>query len=261
MIDVTIIYCNDERQVFMKAQMSELKLPYNISYFKARTPEDSVDWICSTSPASPKLQCCFRSHIEAMYSWYNKPVRAEYLLILEDDVCLLKTGIETRLQNIIQTYKQNSAIDYVSIGYLPNTLKHGMIHENTHKVLNRDDKTNMYWDFSKADFTIWGSQAQLFSADCILKITTLLRTNSANEIYGKVPNYLLSHRYHQNKTVHPTIDALLPLLFSQAIICPPLAIENSGPSSIHGEHITRENIWKLSETKGMLRLADYYSYN
>jgi GR25 family glycosyltransferase involved in LPS biosynthesis len=259
-IDVIVIYCNDERLTFMKNQLSELALPFSITYFKAYNPENSADWISKTSPASPKLQCCFRSHIEAMNSWYNRESRASYLLILEDDVCLLKSGIQTQLDAVIETYKTKPTIDYISIGYLPNTLSKGMLNENLHQAKMKDTTSNVYWDFSDADFTIWGSQAQLFSAKNISNILALLRVESADTIYTHIPNYLTRHRYHQYKTVHPTIDALLPLLFSQAIVCPPLAVENNSPSTIHAGQQTRENIWKLAETKGMLRLSDYYSY-
>jgi GR25 family glycosyltransferase involved in LPS biosynthesis len=196
-----------------------------------------------------------------MYLWFNRETRGDYLLILEDDVCLLKSGFQLRLEEVINTYKNNTSIDYVSIGYLPQTVSKGMIHENLHQAKMADITSNMYWDFSRANFTIWGSQAQLFSPTTISKIIELLRVNKADEIYTKIPLYLTQHKYQQYKAVHPTIDALLPMLFSQAIVCPPLAIENNSPSTIRAAgHLIRENVWKLAETAGMLRLSDYYSY-
>jgi GR25 family glycosyltransferase involved in LPS biosynthesis len=259
-IDIFVIYCNDQRLAFMKSQFSELHLPFDITYLKAYTPDDSADWISKTSPASPKLQCCFRSHIEAMHSWLSRTLRADYLLILEDDVCLLKTGFESKLQDIIQTYTRNPDIDYVSIGYLPTTLHHGTIHENCHILTSKDMKSNMYWGFSKAEFTVWGSQAQLFSAACIEKIISLLRVSSADDIYTTIREHVGRVGIFQNKTIHPTIDALLPLLFSQAIVCPPLAVENNSPSTIHAGKQTREDVWKLAELKCMLTLSNYFSY-
>jgi hypothetical protein len=56
------------------------------------------------------------------------------------------------------------------------------------------------------------------------------------------------------------IDALLPLLFSQAIVYPPLAIENREPSSIHKDSSRRLNGWQQADNESFIRLQDYYSY-
>ena len=62
---IYILCCNEERENFMRKQMEDLHITYPIKYFKAYTPENSQDWILKDT-INPKLQCCCRSHIEAL---------------------------------------------------------------------------------------------------------------------------------------------------------------------------------------------------
>ena len=117
-IDIYVIYCTDARMEFMKSQLESLCLPYAITYFKAETPETCPTWLAKC-PVPDKLQCCFKSHIEALKAWVRTNSSATNLLILEDDVCLLKDNFSSKLQQVLQTYSEHPTIDYVSIGYLP----------------------------------------------------------------------------------------------------------------------------------------------
>ena len=59
------------------------------------------------------------------------------------------------------------------------------------------------------------------------------------------------------------IDDLLPLLFSQGIVFPPLAVEQNAPSTVHDSASLldkRINDWKRAEKSGVFQLADYYSW-
>lgn len=255
--DIYIIYCNPERYTFMKTQMEALNIQ-SCTFVQASTPESSREWLGTNPSVNDKLKCCFKSHIDVMKMWLESSSRSDYLLILEDDVCLLKDDFVTKLRNIISIYSKTSDIDYVSIGYLPNTINKGLIHTHLQKYTNNEE--NMYWGVHKLDFTVWGSQAQLFTRSTIRKIVDLLYVNNADEIYTKISEYVKTNTVYQNKVIHPMIDVLLPLLFSQAIVCPPLAIENEMASTIHHDNSRRLTIWRMADKENMLKLGDYYSY-
>lgn len=260
-LDITIyvLWCKEERRSFIEQQLKSYNLPCRVVYFKASTPDDSVEYIIPDDPVIDKLQCCFRSHINALKDFIINNVEG-HILILEDDICLARNTLFENLATTLKRYKATPQIDYVSIGYLPITLRGDPIHTKLHMLTN--DGT-LYYDFSKADFTVWGSQAQLFSYKTAKRIVTLLHRRTGLEVKASVEEYLKTNRTYQNKAKYMMIDDLLPLLFSQGIVFPPLAIEQNTPSTIHDSTRLLEkriNDWKHSEKPGVFQLTDYYSW-
>ena len=253
---IYILWCNEERRQFIETQLEKFALSFRVVYFKASTPDDSADYLIRDDPVPPKLQCCFRSHIRALHHFVHNDVE-KHLLVLEDDVCLLRDNFVARLFETIDTYEKNPGIDYVTIGYLPATLSGLPLHTKTN-MLRQDG--GLYFDFSRADFTIWGSQAQLFSREVAKRMCELLHHSSGETIMEHVRRY--TGKTYQNKQKHLMVDALLPLLFSQAIVCPPLVVENNAPSTIHGgdSWVSRNESWLKAEAAGMFRLSDYYGW-
>jgi GR25 family glycosyltransferase involved in LPS biosynthesis len=255
---IYVIWCNEERKRFIETQLESMHLPFPVVYWKASTPEDSGDFLDSTSPVPPKLQCCFRSHVKALQHFVNSK-EGSHCLLLEDDVCILREGFLSKFHEALASYKANPRIDYVTLGYLPVTKANEALHTKL-EMLDKDG--NLYYNFTRADFTIWGSQAQLFSREAAARIVSVLHQPTAAAVLEAVEKRLTTHTSHQNKLKHVMIDALLPLLFSQAIAYPPLFVENNAPSTIHSASDThqRNETWLRAETAGMFRLADYYSY-
>ena len=252
---VYILWCNEERLAFMKTQVESMALPFPVVYFKASTPDDSRAFVDPASPVHDRLQCCFRSHVRALEDFTSNHASG-HCLILEDDVCFLREGFLDRFKAILTTYNATPQIDYVTLGHLPFTMKGEAVHTK------RDVLTHaggLYYDFSAADFTIWGSQAQLFSHKTAQSIVALLCRPTSREVLEAVTQHLKTNRSYQNKAPHVMIDALLPLLFSQAIAYPPLFVENNTPSTVQpGSPAERNDTWLRAETAGMFRLADYY---
>lgn len=255
---IYVIWCNEGRRQFIETQLASYNLPFSVIYFKAATPETSSDYIIKDSPVDDKLQCCFRSHINALHDFVSNK-SGGLVLILEDDVCLVRDNFLSKLTAIVNQYTRNTNIDYVSIGYLPLTLKSEPLHTKIH-MLQKDD--TLYYDFSKANFTIWGSQAQLFSYTTARRIVDLLHRSDGSLVLTAVDEHLKTHKSYQNKEPYTMIDALLPLLFSQGIVYPPLVVENNVVSTIHHSRFfdKRMNEWRLSEKTGVFQLADYYSW-
>jgi len=254
-MDVYVVTCNEVRKAFMKEQLDSMKI--SATYFHACTPETSKDWLSPDPRVIDKLQCCLRTHIEALYSWLQSSSNP-YILILEDDVCLLKEDFQLKLDNVVSLYEKHKDIDYVSIGYLPVTLGGSPLSE---KLVGRKQDETMYWDFDNAGYTVWGTQAQLFRRDVAQKIVNLLRQDTATKIVEVVKEHVKTHKTFQNKEIHPTADALLPFLFSQAIVCSPLAIEQYTPSTIFSADglESRYGNWRKAEAAGMFRFTDFYS--
>ena len=260
-LDITIyvLWCKEERRSFIEQQLKSYNLPCRVVYFKASKPDDSVEYITPGTAVIDKLQCCFRSHINALNDFITNNLGG-HVLILEDDICLAKHNLLENLAATLDRYKANPRIVYVSIGYLPMTLKGDPIHTKLHMLSN--DGT-LYYDFSKANFTVWGSQAQLFSYTIASDIVDILHRPTGLEVKASVEEYLKTHRTYQNKAKHMMIDDLLPLLFSQGIVFPPLAVEQNAPSTVHDSASLldkRINDWKRAEKSGVFQLADYYSW-
>jgi len=254
-----VIYCNDERLEFMKKQVSDLNLPYEFVYFKSYLPETNLEWeVKGDKFSSNKLQCCFRSHISAIKDFTEKYPNKKYVCVLEDDVCLLKEGFESKLEEVLNKYSQNKEIDYVSIGYLPTNPTGYLTRERLSLVKNQDNL--IYYEFDKG-FTIWGTQAQIFSKETSKKIVELLDRKTGKEVYDSVNKYVSKNEIKQNKQIYLTPDSLIPLIFSQGIVNPHLAIEGKFYSSIHAKQNSdfRQENWKTYSDMGYIKMSDYYN--
>jgi GR25 family glycosyltransferase involved in LPS biosynthesis len=250
-----VIWCNEERRNKVEQQLKTLKIPYTINYFKASVPENSQDYIIKGNEVPEKLQCCFRSHIRALQDFVVCYPDFKYILILEDDVSLTIHDFVGKLKDVIRCYEDTPDIDYVSLGYLPTTISNAPIHL---KLDALTCKGGVFYDFKRADFTVWGSQAQLFSFKKAKTIANVLFRNSGKLVLESVKDHLTKNSRFQNKELHLMIDALLPLLFSQAIVCPPLVIEDNSFSTIHGDNKDRIESWKKSEKAGMFSFKDFF---
>lgn len=257
-----IIYCNEERKNFMEKQMSDLKISYPIIYFKAFTPENSQDWVIKDDKINQneKLQCCCRSHIEILKDFNTR--EEEFLLILEDDVCLLKKNFESKLRKIMEIYKNNfENIDYISLGYIPTYLNLEPINSGF-KFYKKQEM--IYYDLSTLKTTIWGTQVQLFHKEKSKKIIQIIDNKSGTELLNSVINYSNKYGYKQDKHIYLSPDSILPFIFNQGIIESHLAIEkNFGcDTSIHikNEMQDRKNSWVIGHNEEMYTITDFYSY-
>lgn len=257
-LEIYIISCNEKRRIFMKQQMKALKINLPITYFDAYTPSNSKHWIRQNDRACDNIQCCVRSHIGALKQWFTTSTTS-YILVLEDDAQLLKDDFVYKLKKAIDIFKMHNDIDYVSVGYFP------VINSRTKKLVEKKDlgrkfDGDIYWDFKGLPFSIWGAQATLFKRDKVSIIIDTVNHENANKLFQIMENNIKSGTIFQNKAPGLSPDIIFPLLFSQAIVYPPIAIEKNiesswAPGAVMNERST--NFLKL-ESAGAIRLADYY---
>ncbi len=262
-IDIYIIYVSEERKQFLEKQFETLDLKLNIVYFKGCTPETSKDYlykgVSKWHTFIEKCQTGMLSHILAMKEWYDTSEK-QYILVLEDDVSLLKENFLERLTNVINIYNDNKDIDYVSIGYLPVFDKKSVPVKREN--LGRKNSGSVYWDFLHIGHFIWGCQAQLYEREKVKKITDILVQENANLLESAVETYLKTNRMHQMKYLAWGPDTIFTMLFSQAIVSPPLAIEKPLATTIGQEGYEKKRLADLLklEEHGLLSLKDYYSF-
>jgi GR25 family glycosyltransferase involved in LPS biosynthesis len=259
---IYIICCNTERENFVKNQMIDLKITFPIVYYKAFIPENSQEWLIKDDNEinyNEKLQCCCRSHFEVIKEFQSR--KEDFLLILEDDVCLLKENFESKLKDCIKIYKENyHNLDFLTLGYLPTTLSGDPFNLYFPFCTKKE---NIVYDFKKISNTIWGTQAQLFSREKIDKILKVIDKPNGKELLESVKNYISKNGYYQYKNIYVTPDSILPSLFSQGVVESHLAIEkNYGLStSVHDSEMKeRKNSWIIGEKAGMYIISDFYSY-
>jgi GR25 family glycosyltransferase involved in LPS biosynthesis len=258
-----IICCNDEREEFMKKQMIDLKITYPIVYFKAFTPENSQDWVIKNDEINnnEKLQCSCRSHIEVLKDFKKRD--EEFLLILEDDVCLLKENFQTKLEKYIEFYSKNyHIIDFLTLGYIPTDFNKN---PNSDYFQLCKKKENIYYELKNIKDTVWGAQAQIFSKSKIDTMLEVFDKKTAKELLESVNDFIKKNGRYQIKYIFLTFDSILPSIFSQGIVDSHLAVEkNFGvDTSIHRLEYTkveRKNSWIIGHNAKMYTITDFYSY-
>jgi GR25 family glycosyltransferase involved in LPS biosynthesis len=221
-IIIYIITTNKEREKIMTQMMTDLKLPYEYVIFQGHTPADSKDYLDYRHEKYNEpdtLICCSRSHISAIKSFADNHKNKEYLLVIEDDVRLLKENFVKELEQAIDLWEKHGEIDYLNIGYLP-----GKRSPSAHS-----DK-NLFWGLSAPRTGIWGTQAYLIKRSVAKQMAEVLFQPSAKKLYDAVLNYLYTVNKgvaNSNKVILLSPDHFIPICWRQGYIEPMLANEDA----------------------------------
>lgn len=213
-IQIMIICCNEERQVFQKQQMKDLELPFSI--VQGYTPAASKDYIAEKHPKNPEPDvqiCCLRSHIGAIDSFVKQFPTKQYCIIMEDDVVLTRTFLK-ELESIIQLWGTKE-IDIVSLGYLNPKTKFKC--KQTDGVLG--------WDI---DDLIWGTQCYIVKRAYAEELATLSLETNTNNLF----KVLRAKHMYSNKELRLYADVVITGFGRHGFVWPPIAIENEEFSSI-----------------------------
>jgi hypothetical protein len=184
---------------------------------------------------------------------FQKNSTEEFVLILEDDVCLLKEKFQDKLKKVIELYKNSyHMVDYVSIGYLPTDFNANPI--NIYFPFCKK-KENLIYELKHIKDTVWGTQAQIFSKNKLDNILAVIDKENGEEVLKSVEEYENKNGRYQDKGVFLSPDSIIPLIFSQGIIESPFAIEtNYGVgTSIHLLDKTKEDrkkSWQIGHHSG-----------
>lgn len=221
LIQVVIVCCTKERKEFQQKQMAELKLPWDIEFMDAFTPANSKDYMLDKDPNYPEFDgtlCCLRSHVAAM-DWFVQKTDKEYVLIIEDDIALLKQNFVKRVYEAIELWnKHKEDIDYINLGY-----------PKTNDCRGSQNDGILSWDFDTAH-QIWGTLILLFSRQTAENAVKLLHKSNTLDIRESIRTTTILPK--QRRYPRLQADALFPLFFKQAITVPTLGMEGKFASYI-----------------------------
>jgi GR25 family glycosyltransferase involved in LPS biosynthesis len=246
-IQIIVVSCCRKRKCRMKKMYSELKIPYDIEYFDAFTPENSKDYLNYANPETPendKLICCSRSHNEAINLFITKFPLKEIVLILEDDVIFIKNDFEKELENALDLWEKHPEIDFLNIGYLG----------KESKSLQSDEV--LRWGMDGPGGTLWGAQGYLIKRTVAIKMVKVLNQPTAKNLYDAVFTYLYTHNKgtaYSNKKILLSPDHYLSILWKQGYVYPMLVKEDTSVDS---------TIWKNSrqEVSWLRKTEDFYQH-
>lgn len=249
-IHVVVICCNEERKTFQKQQFATLRLPYDITYAQAYSPENSSSYIVDYDPEFPELDttlCCMRSHA-AVLEWFYHNTDSDYILVVEDDVTFVKTDLAKKIDHIIDLWETQTDIDYVSIGYLVNNTDG----KYPDAAYNKDE---LYW--GKQTPSVWGTQAYLVKRPVVKEMIAIFFQPNTKELRKHIDNTIRLRGKYTNRHERIQSDSLLAILFRQGFVRPMLAIEMPFASIIEKKD-TCDARWQQAINTGLICLSDFY---
>ena len=258
-IQIIVISGCEERKKDVIQQFNDIELSqdFDIHFIDAITPKNSsiqLKPVHKRVPEKPGTLCCFLSHTKAM-DWYITNSKLPYLLLLEDDCAIVKSGFKTKLLSLIDSFSFNE-FDYISLGYHPTSIQ---IEYFKNPLTKRSN--NVYWNLYKIrGYCLWGTQAQLFPRTTVESLVNIYKKQSFDETWKSISSYLLTNPEYNFNDIRIQIDALNSLIKHQALVFPPLVIEMRNNKSLISN--TSDNLlWKRGEEKGLYSLTDFYSWD
>jgi GR25 family glycosyltransferase involved in LPS biosynthesis len=251
-IHIVVICCNEERKTFQKQQFHALKLPYDVTYAHAYSPESSKSYIVDYDPEYPEPDttlCCMRSHA-AVLSWFYHNTTSDYVLVVEDDVTFRTDDLVNKIDRVIDLWSKHSTeIDYVSLGYLINNTPDGSYPDAAHN----DDV--LRW--GKQMPSVWGTQAYLVERSVVKQMIDVFYQPNTRDLRKKIEDTIRLRDKYTNRHERIQSDSLLAILFRQGFVVPMLAIEMPFQSIIETTYMG-DIRWTKAIEKGTIVLSDFY---
>lgn len=260
-IQIIVVSCNEERKRLVTNQFKELGITIPYTFFDGYTPATSKEYLVDKHPTAPEFdttQCCMRSHAGALHHYVTHYPESQFVLILEDDACLVRS-FEAELYQVMNRWLNHiSEIDFVSIGYqLANT------DSGKHTSLCSD--SNLYWNLSGTDGTgnVWGAIGYLVKRSAALSMASVLHKPTSKELRESIDKFLREDRkgmQFANKIQRNQSDVLMSVGWRQAVVFPLLAIEMPIESTISpGVNNTSNGIWENVFRLGSRKRDEFYS--
>jgi len=230
-IQIVVVTCSESRKTAMKTQLDNLALPYPYAFFDGYTPATSKDYIVdyfkcppnTLRPIKPEKDttlCCFRSHVGALDFFLRTFPDKEYVLILEDDVSLLRT-FSKELETVMNLWASHKdTIDYVSLGYNPGR------HEGPHGSLFSDGV--LRWGLDCPNGDVWGCMAYLMNRGVAADMVSVLHQPTTRDVRESVAKRLATIREGRGYTyrhIRVQSDNLRGMLWRQAFVYPMMTVE------------------------------------
>jgi GR25 family glycosyltransferase involved in LPS biosynthesis len=244
-----IISATEERKQKMEEQFARLELKSQINkyYLEASMISNSTEYLKGYPHETTfKYICCARSHFRAIEYAANSCDKFEFSIILEDDVAFSKENFLEMIEELIQNWSNYENRKMISIGWVPCD-KYAYFLNRTKMKLNFESKpeTKLIIDLYTP-----GLQGYIVKNNDMVPWVKVLIHPTFIDLYNKLKNiqYLTMML---NKLGVPrgrpdeftSIDVFLNILFKQAIVFPPLLIEQNIPSLLG--HKNKENYWDI----------------
>lgn len=245
-----IISATEERKQKMEQQFADLELKSQINkhYLEASMISNSTEYLKGYPHETVfKYICCARSHFRAIEYAANSSDKFEFSIILEDDVAFSKENFLEMVEELIKNWSKYGNRKMISIGWVPCEIKYN-------DFLNRK-KMNLQFE-SKPETSLIidlycpGLQGYIVRNSDMVPWVKVLIHPTFIDLYNKLKNiqYLtmmliklgVPRGRHDEFT---SIDVFLNILFKQALVFPPLLIEQDTPSLLG--HKNKENFWDI----------------
>jgi len=243
-ICIVVLSVNKERENWMRKQIQDLKIPFQVEFFQGFTPETSKDYLLSKEEnevARNSTICITRSYAALFNEWSNK--NYDYLITLEDDVLLSKDFVK-QVESTIEAWKQHPSLEFVTLGV---NLSFDPLELDETKC-----SQNLYYENIPSN---WGAMAMMFTPTTVNAAAKALHFQTVKEVKESLYTFK-SKKLYRNRALYVQIDAILPTIFKQGILYPPIAVESSNfISSKNGEQNTNQG---LAKNHPLLRLDTFY---
>ena len=241
MFMIMVITMNEERKLFMKTQLEELQIEVPVFFIDATTPANSPNYLdhsmVMTKGAEKYFfgqQCCTRSHVLCAKRFIEEFPHVPYLLVLEDDVCILKTGFVEEIKKVAAIYESNSDLGYLSVGYFPPlTDDCSDIQHNFEKHFVHDK--NVYWRMEKTRPRIFGTQGCFYNQVAAKKLCDVLDKPTAALALKSLDEHIRVNEVYSDMDAFIHADTALNIVLRHGMVWPPLVVESPSMES---------NIWE-----------------
>jgi GR25 family glycosyltransferase involved in LPS biosynthesis len=240
----------------MKTQLDMLALPYPYTFFDGFTPANSKEYMVDRLEVAHEYDttlCCFRSHVGAIDFFVRMFPDKQHVLILEDDVFLLRT-FSKELETVMKLWAvHKDEIDYVSLGYNPGR------HEGPHGSLFSDGV--LRWGLDCPNGDVWGCMAYLMNREVAADMVSVLHQPTTTAVREAVSNRLKTMpggRGYTKRHIRVQSDNLPGMLWRQAFVFPMMTIEAPLESIISpGDTNDRNGLWDKVFREGRRREEFY----
>lgn len=243
-----VITINEERRRYMQAQMEALHIDIPTLYIDACTPSNSPEYLdhdrVENKAASKYFygqQCCTRSHVKCTKLFEEDFSHIPYLVVLEDDVCILKENFEKELEKATAIYESNKDLGYISIGYFPPLTEECSDIEENFKAFKKHQ--TMYWRMEKTRPRIFGTQGLIYSHAAAQKLCKVLDKPTAALALKSLEEHSKTNEVFSDMQPYIHADTALNIVLRHGMVWPPLVVESPDMDS----HIWEPN--KLERTK------------
>jgi GR25 family glycosyltransferase involved in LPS biosynthesis len=245
-----IISATEERKQKMEEQFAvlELKTKVNKYYLEASMISNSTEYLKGYNEEKNfKYLCCARSHLRAIEYGANSCDKFDFSIILEDDVAFYKENFLEIIEELIQKWSHYAPRKMLSIGWIPCDLTHeGFLKRQRFDLKFETIPETMVIK----NFYIPGLQGYIVKNNDMIPYAKVLIQPTFIDLCNRLKKiqYLtlmfdkLGITEDKDKDL-VSIDTYLNILFAQALVVPPLLIEQDIPSLLG--HKNKESYWDI----------------